>query len=972
MMKKIISVLLVIFCLSGMLVFSANAAGSDAMLYHTYQNSMIFQHDKPITLAGTAGAGSRITFDIYDKYSKKVRSANGVAGSNGNFEITCNEGISPSYDAYTIRAYDDGVQFAVLSDVLFGVVWMAGGQSNMQFELGRCPTGAEMKSKGKLGSQYLRFLSVDSFTSYNGRTDLYPLDPQNDILECKWVKGNNSAIYDLSAVSYYFGEKLQKELNMPVAVIIDALAGTSIYTWLSRDAIEGNAAVRNDANRYGAYISSSNWAKSSIDLQLTMTANFNKKIYPMRFFKIDGMIWYQGESDTERDYGCYKRALELLHDSYSELFGFEDCLMPFVCAEIANYHYGDQVPDLASIVNVQIGELQQERPESVAQVTVYDIDLECAYGGLGAIHPSNKYEVGDKLSYAALGLVYNLHDTFTAPVMRSTRISGSNVYVSFDNVGDGLMARQVTKEYSPLIYGFSICGADGNYVSADATIIDESTVKVSNALVTHPEAVSYAYTEITEHCNLFSSENGKPLFGVTPFVTYYPSNTHFNDFKEWMECDFEKCFRSAGDYTSREFDVWEQNSIGSLSYDYEDKMRGAASLSAEFYINGYVLRPVLTYNDDVFGDEDNDYSGYEYMGFWIKNTSDVAVTLSSVDFFTSDSAYYSPTMLTSNTIPAHSDWTGIVLNLNKLKYKGSGVNLKNSFLKDVKNIEFRFDRASGYAPATIKLDYFFLVPETSGTENTYDQDYQVTYCGNRGVNVPDSEKTAVTRDYKITESIPTRKGFSFVEWNTRVDGSGTSYLPGSTYTGRKDLVLYAIWGNEDFNVRNLQYDAKNGIISGVDYDNLGIAILKSSILNDNLEIVSENGKYTTGTILKLKDSSGNVIKTAVLVVFGDVNQDGVCDGNDAVIAEMLKSGMLTSEQLGIASTKAADCDHDGVVTDDDIDLMFSAGLGNNRIVQIKSLEIQVQTDDTVTETTFFDILLKLFTALKNCLKLFAL
>lgn len=83
--------------------------------------------------------------------------------------------------------------------------------------------------------------------------------------------------------------------------------------------------------------------------------------------------------------------------------------------------------------------------------------------------------------------------------------------------------------------------------------------------------------------------------------------------------------------------------------------------------------------------------------------------------------------------------------------------------------------------------------------------------------------------------------------------------------------------------------------------------------------------YGTGSIITARDTDGTT-KTIKFVYFGDVNGDGWYDGTDSIIVKCLAKGMLKPENVDNAILKAADCNHDGVIDDDDCTLLNKAGI----------------------------------------------
>ena len=110
-----------------------------------------------------------------------------------------------------------------------------------------------------------------------------------------------------------------------------------------------------------------------------------------------------------------------------------------------------------------------------------------------------------------------------------------------------------------------------------------------------------------------------------------------------------------------------------------------------------------------------------------------------------------------------------------------------------------------------------------------------------------------------------------------------------------------------------------------------------------------DGKIKTGDILSIKDTDGFVLKTYQTVLFGDVNGDGWYDGTDAITVSMIANGMLSREQVGEAVWMAADCNHDGVINQADVDLLNQAGVLLANVDQTKSPEELLETSAEYNE-----------------------
>lgn len=108
------------------------------------------------------------------------------------------------------------------------------------------------------------------------------------------------------------------------------------------------------------------------------------------------------------------------------------------------------------------------------------------------------------------------------------------------------------------------------------------------------------------------------------------------------------------------------------------------------------------------------------------------------------------------------------------------------------------------------------------------------------------------------------------------------------------------------------------------------ALLSSELTN--VKITPKFNYVGTGTTVEVTFPDG-LSRTYTVVLFGDVDGDGLCDGRDAVIINMIADGMLSAARLGDAISTAADCNRDGSTDSDDVVLVFQSGIGLSEINQ---------------------------------------
>jgi sialate O-acetylesterase len=218
---------------------------------------------------------------------------------------------------------------------------------------------------------------------------------------------------------------------------------------------------------------------------------FNGMIAPLMPYAIKGTIWYQGESNNLKPFQ-YRTLFPLLISDWRERWGEGD--FPFLFVQIAPFK--DDVPELK-----EAQFLTWKKTPNTAMVVTVDV------GDANALHPRRKEPVGDRLALAARALAYGEKIEYSGPAYESMKIDGNKAILTFSHVGSGLLAKD-----GPL-KGFTIAGADKNFVEAKAEI-NGDTVVVSSDQVSTPVAVRYAWANVPD-CNLWNKD-GLP---ASPFRT---------------------------------------------------------------------------------------------------------------------------------------------------------------------------------------------------------------------------------------------------------------------------------------------------------------------------------------------------------------------------------------------------------------------------------------------------------------------
>lgn len=731
-MKKFLSILLALSLPLG-LITSATAlpAETGAHLLQVYGNNMLFAADKPIVLAGFSTPGKTIKAELLLD-GNILQTGQALSGADGLFTLELT-GMPGGYDEYEMRLYENALEFKRLTGIVFGALWLASGQSNMQYGLSATYEGYALSKTGATDA-FIRALQIPSYPKYQGSPDLLPYEALEDIEGAFWCKGDDTSnILGISAVAYFFAEVLRAELDMPVGILNSSLGGSSIYSWLSREAIDSEPAVKDYLISRKRYITEENWYDREYNPYVDMTANYNKKIHPLRHFRPQGMIWYQGESDISKPKE-YAQAFELLQNTYSQVFGHTSGKLPFIFTHLAAYNYGNTLEayNYTNAFNIMLTEFQAQAPACRAATTIYDVSLEYdtkkiapEMPAVGAIHPMVKKPVGLKMAFAAMGLVYGKRSDYTAAYPEKTWCEGKYLYIKFKWVGDGLLAKEINGPGTPL-YGFALADILGRYVEAKAEIVAPDTVRVWNCGIEKPLSATYAYSRMNMHSNLFASENGEVTLGVSPFITKELVFAKYTQDKYWSTCDFDAIWREIDepDY----FPAFKAKGSAALSIDNEQKYSGTGSLKVDYKKSSTAGRfsfgPNLLYkplSSEPFPTLNSDYSLYSSISFKVLNDTGRDINFEGLRMYTSKITWFAPLLCGSDspstTIPADGQWHTISLDLNRLRTFGinSGMMVSAHLLSKVIDLDLHFADKDGQIgdSGSIHVDDFCFTPNSN-------------------------------------------------------------------------------------------------------------------------------------------------------------------------------------------------------------------------------------------------------------------
>lgn len=651
-----------------------------------FSDGMMFKQNAPMKVFGyTPEAGSEVEAKLYLE-DELLETETCTSQENGYWTVSF-DAREGGYQKYRIEILVDGELKKTINDILIGELWLAAGQSNMEFFV--LQTIPDYDYSLIPINEYVRFF--DEPLVPGGANSILPSTPATDIPEAKWADGSAAAdVRYVSAIAYYMSLALQEQLDVPVGFINSAKGASGIESWLSRETIEADSGIMDTLVERGAYKTAEQLDKITANWNY-MTTLYNTKIAPLGGISISGIIWYQGENnikyasdDGSNDF--YTAALTGLIESYSDLFGFERGEMPFVFAHLAPYNYKSVRPaDYTTILanfSESLSKAAENAEAKVSQIPIYDISLnykDPPINNPDPIHPSSKSEVASRFATAVLAAYYGIGnaDASTAPTVSGVSISGNKVTVTFENVGEGLKTIS-----SDTLHGFAVAGSDRVFVGADAKIVSGNTVEVTAAGISNPVAVTYAWDSFNMASNLCNS-SGIP---AVPYRSDETASTYYLS-KDWTYFDSEKVWDAQTTLDAGYKNAWNISDGDSAEFDTEVKKEGLASLKLSHDKDGAVISPVLSLGGMV-----NQFDSYSGMTVYVKNP-DASEKEIELQINAPSGSYYA-SVITGNvlsskyTVPAESDFTAYTFNFNRIiNEDGKVVTDTGDILKTLSSVE---------------------------------------------------------------------------------------------------------------------------------------------------------------------------------------------------------------------------------------------------------------------------------------------
>lgn len=494
-------------------------------LAQIFTDNMVLQKDVKVPIWGEAPSDSNIVVEIHGQVKETL-------AVNGKWFVL----LSPlkSGGPYELNVTCDNSSI-IIRNILVGEVWVAGGQSNMEFNLQKSLKGREYIS----GANYpnIRYYDVPKIEYEDG------LHSEDSATQNSWLICTPENAGKFSAVAYHFAVDLYENLDVPIGIIGCNWGGTSASCWMSTECLAEHEDLKAYLDEYNEQISTlSNevYEKQRITNNLEIeeynakcdkfrlenpgieedvvassvegypwpppmgpkcflrpSGLYNtmlKKIIP---YEVKGVLWYQGETDAEKP-TLYRKLFSTMIGNWRN--DWKNPELPFLFVQLPAYAAENPLGDDWALLR----ESQLHVMKNLNK-TFMVVSIDC--GEKDNIHPVNKKPIGERLAILALSEIYRQKSESTGPIYNRMDIDGNKIILYFNHMGRGLSVKGVS------LRGFEICGSNKRFVPAKAEIINNTVVVYSDE-INCPYVVRYGWSNYPD-INLYNIE-GLP---ASPFRT---------------------------------------------------------------------------------------------------------------------------------------------------------------------------------------------------------------------------------------------------------------------------------------------------------------------------------------------------------------------------------------------------------------------------------------------------------------------
>jgi len=509
----------------------------------------VLQREMKVPVWGWSKPGVEVTVEFAgQKKSAKAGTDGNPSSPKGSAVARWTVWLDPmkaSFEPATMTITESSGKTVTLKNILVGEVWMASGQSNMQWKPVKCDVAlllkriAERVAAGKEKQPVIREFVVDSVCSA-----LHPVEHATGA----WKNGN---FEEYSAIATAFAYELYKELGVPIGIMNCSFSMTSVRAWTPRCGFRDG---KDEQTReiYKTILESdpstpehkTAWEKFYKDTEATISRNaelvkngkpaeaistktpgnladnrdatwmFNGRMRPVVPYAIRGAIWNQCYSSMFEGVNYYDR-LHALIRGWREVWGQGDFPVYFHQLYAPGANDGLTLNDMGEM---RLGFWLARDIPNVGMASQIDIQ--------GAIHYSDKALPGKRLALHALKNQYGKKIVVDGPMFKSYTVKGDKLIVELEHTDGGLLVGQAIpaktidgptkiENGEEKVTLFYLAGKDRVWHRAKVKIVGEK-LELAAAGVTEPRGVAYGCNGIGGLPNIYNSA----MLPLTPFIYY--------------------------------------------------------------------------------------------------------------------------------------------------------------------------------------------------------------------------------------------------------------------------------------------------------------------------------------------------------------------------------------------------------------------------------------------------------------------
>jgi sialate O-acetylesterase len=480
-MKKMILTLWICFLCDNVIV------DANVRMPLIFGDHMVLQQDAKLTIWGWADPKEKVTVSFAGKKEKTT------TAEDGSWQVNLKPIMNKSKgEILTIK----GNNTLIFQDVLVGDIWVASGQSNMEWGI---KNKAYAKDVANSGDSLLRLFFVPKNTSLKPLSDIQiSEDVANLDWAAKWVLCTPEALSKIngqgfSSTAYYFARDIRQATGQPLGIIQSAWGGTRAEAWTSLSGLGKRSELAKYIVAYEKNVKDTpdivphykqkkaewdiavkewnetigrEWNQAQKDWIVAVKnaqaagqpvppkpkpssprpsepnkpnggnngpANlFNAMISPLIPFAIKGVIWYQGEFNSGGSAKEYATLFPTMISDWRTHWKIGD--FPFVFVQLPNYGPQDNDPNASGESWHWVREAQLKALDLPNTAMAVTIDV----GDPFDLHPIDKYDVGHRLALAAREAIYGEKIVGNSPVYESMMIENNRIVLTFKHIGSGL------------------------------------------------------------------------------------------------------------------------------------------------------------------------------------------------------------------------------------------------------------------------------------------------------------------------------------------------------------------------------------------------------------------------------------------------------------------------------------------------------------------------------------------------------